>query len=158
MKLFALRCIRIFEGTSQLAKFLGTIWVPFTRKWACIWEPTGLSIWVIWVMMWGPVNPCGIYYAFAPGLPNGPHSAKSGRQYALAFIFQVGHKWSKWLYLGYVGYICVVSIWSICSSDRHSCVTYGIHMCQYGQHAAQIGTAVLHMGSTCVNMVNMQPR
>ena len=92
------------------------------------------------------------------GYQIGPTVLNLGCTYALAFIFQVGHKWSKWLYLGYVDYICVVSIWSICSSDRHSCVIYGIHMCQYGQHAAQIGTAVLHMGSTCVNMVNMQLR
>ena len=88
-------------------------------------------------MMWGSVNPYVIHYAFAPGLPNGHHSAKRGRTYAFAFIPQVGQKWSKRLYLGYVGYICVDMV---------------------NMQRALIGTAVLYVGSTCGNMVNMKPR
>ena len=54
------------------------------------------------------------------------------------------HLFSKWATNGQNG--CILVMWVTSVS------------CRYGQYAAQIGTAVLHMGSTCVNMVNMQPR
>ena len=72
---------------SQIAKYMGPIWVKCGPIWAEIWVPSGQPIW------------------FTYGA-HGPHLAQMGPVFFLHRTHHMGTIWAKWIWYGlYLGHV-----------------------------------------------------